>query len=527
MEKEMHISNVSSNEKDSEQDRDNMKSRLKKQIKDLKSLILEMEWSSDIVKFGKTKPAYDLNIPDAPIDKDIYHIPNVNIKLQSELYRYSGLYCVEFSHGEHIFNFSPLNRYDKGNTFVVQILNKQNVGTLGKWIMPMSIDLDDLVSEFSISNLKNVPRFVRTCKHYIDCYVMRCQQFNALKDSICRKRNCTLQTNLGYTCITLELTGVYDANNDLYINIILYLMYGIDETRPWKIQVDSKTEQELNLSTEQQLRTSLKCFKKFDLETAFDKMLNEKPFTWAREDEEDSPVETNYLSSSDEEGYLQNFSFVRKKRFKLHKSRKKSKRKHNETEQRNVSGLSENFESNDKSVSQENEEPAKNLNRRSMRRRDTDATKSAPKIRQIKLWNLKQTKLKFQVDNNSELRTENNSTTSREPATEKKTRIAKLCKPFTSTPIHKNHPSTSHLVAAISMDNISDIPVNEDNSQNTKAKTDTDAPKQTESFSKDQSGNNVPAKMLKSRMKKNAESSIRSKPTTKKKNVSRKKVKKP
>lgn len=70
-------------------------------------------------------------------------------------------------------------------------------------------------------------------------------------------------------------------------------MYNIDEVRPQKIEVDSETGQELNISTKKQLKTSLRCFKKFDLETAFDKMLNEKPFTWSREDEEDSPLETN------------------------------------------------------------------------------------------------------------------------------------------------------------------------------------------------------------------------------------------
>ena len=526
MEKEMHISNVNSNKKDSEKDRDEMKRRLMKQIKELKSIILEMEWSSDIVKFGKTKPAYDSNIPEAPINKDIYKVSNTNVKLQSELYRYSGLYCVESSNEQHIFNFSPLNKYDKENTFAVQILNKQNVGTLGKWIMPMSVDLDDLISEFSISNLKNVPRFVRTCKHYIDCYIIRRQQFNALKDSTCQIRNCTLQTNLGYTCINLELTGVYDADNDLYINIILYLMYNIDETIPRKIEVDSKTEQELNMSTKKQLKTSLKCFKQFDLETAFAKMLTEKPFTWSREDEEDSPVEANRLSCSEEEGYLQSFSIVRKKRFKLSESQRKSKRNRKGTEKRNVSDLSDSLESSDESVSRENKRPVKNLNRRSTRHRDTDATKSAPKIQEMKLPKLKQTKLKFQADNNSELHTDNNSITSIETAIVKKTRIANLRNPFTSTPIHKNHPSTSRLAAAISMDNISDIPANEDNSQSTQTKANADVPKQAESLSKDQPGNNVPAKMLKSGTEKNAKSSIRSKPTTKKKNVSRKKVKK-
>lgn len=211
---------------------------------------------------------------------------------------------------------------------------------------------------------------------------------------------------------------------------------------------------------------------------------------------------------------------------KLRKRQKKSEIKLKETEQRNVYDFPGNFESNNQSVSQGNKEPVKNLNRHSTRRRNTDATKSTPKILEIKLHKLKQTKLRFQVDNNSELRADNNSITSRATAIVKKTRIAELREPLTSTPLHKNHPGTSHLVAAISIDNISAISANEDNSRNTKTKTNTDVLKQTESLSKDQSGNNVPAKMLKRGMNRNAKSSIRSKPTTKKKNVSRKRVKK-
>ena len=520
----MPISNVNSNEKDSKEDRDEMKSRLKNQIKELKSIILQMEWSLNLVKFGNTKLAYDLNVPGSLINKDIYQVPNINIKLQSELYRYSGLYCVEISHKQYIFNFSPLNRYDKGNTFAVQILNKKNVGTLGKWIMPMSVDLNDLISEFPISKLKNIPRFVRTCKHYINCYMIRCQQFNALKDSICQIQDCTLQTNLGYTCINLELTGVHDVNNNVYINIILYLMYNINEARPHKIEVDSKTGDELNITTKKQLKTSLKCFKMFDLETAFHKMLIKKPFTWSRDNNEDSPVETNRFSCSEEEGYLKNFSFIRKKRLRLRKRQKKSQIKLNGTKQRSVYDFPESSESDNQSVSQDNEEPVKNLNRHSTRHRDTDATKSTRKIQEIKLQKLKQTKLRFPVDNNSELHMDN-SITSRATTIEKKTRIALLLKPLTSTPIHENHPSTSRLVSVMSLENISDIPANKDNSYNTKTKTNTDVPKQTESSSKDQSGNKVPAEMLKSGMKRNAKSSIRSKPITKK-NVSRKKVKK-
>ena len=291
-------------------------------------------------------------------------------------------------------------------------------------------------------------------------------------------------------------------------------MYNIDEARPQKIEVDSKTGDELNISTKKQLKASLKCFKMFDLETAFHKMLIKKPFTWSREDEEDSPLETNCLSCSEEEGYLENFSFVQKKRLKLRKRQKKSEIELNGTKRRSVYDFPESSESNNQSVSQENKEPVKNL--RSMRK----------KIQEIKLQKLKQTKLRFLVDNNSELRTDNSIVTSRAMAIEKKTRIAELHEPFASTPIHENHPSTSRLVSVMSLDNISDIPANEDSSNDTKTKTNADVPKQTESLSKDQLGDKVTAEMLKSGMKRNAKSLIRSKSIIKKKNISRKKVKK-
>lgn len=131
-----------------------------------------------MLKFGNTKC-----IPRSKTSRDprTDEIPDVNIQLECQLYRYSGFHCVKFSKDEYVFNFSSLSKYDKGSVYAVQILNNQDVGALGSWIMPMSIDLKDLVSEIPISKLKNVPRFLKTCKHYVDCYIIRHEQYVKLQ----------------------------------------------------------------------------------------------------------------------------------------------------------------------------------------------------------------------------------------------------------------------------------------------------------------------------------------------------------
>lgn len=154
-----------------------MKNKLKKQIEQLKSIILQIEWSLDILKFKNTKCIFRSNLVN---NITANKIPNVNLQLKSELYRYSGFYCVKFSEEEYIFNFSPLNKYDRKNIFAVQILNDQKKGILGKWIMPMSIDLNDLTSDFPITELRKIPHFLKTCKQHIDSYFIRQTQYNTL-----------------------------------------------------------------------------------------------------------------------------------------------------------------------------------------------------------------------------------------------------------------------------------------------------------------------------------------------------------
>lgn len=142
---------------------------------------MQIEWSLDIYKFKKIKITFDQKTSDVSNDTDIFEVPNINTELEFQLYKYAGIYCVKFSEKELIFNFSSSNKYKKEDTFAVQILNQNAEWGLGKWIMPMAIDLNDLMTMFSIKNLKYIHHFIRTCKYYVDSYFLRHEQYHALK----------------------------------------------------------------------------------------------------------------------------------------------------------------------------------------------------------------------------------------------------------------------------------------------------------------------------------------------------------
>lgn len=91
--------------------------------------------------------------------------------------------------------------------------------------------------------------------------------------------------------------GLYYKNTDSYINIIIYLLYNINEARPHKIEVNSTTQDELDQNVKKHLQKSLVCFKQFDLHKAFENMLNLEAFKWTKENAEDSPLEINVSKS--------------------------------------------------------------------------------------------------------------------------------------------------------------------------------------------------------------------------------------
>lgn len=107
-------------------------------------------------------------------------------------------------------------------------------------------------------------------------------------------KHCTLQSDIGFKQINLEWFGVHDNENDRYINLIIYLLYHSDKARPYKIEVDSMNKSKLSDDVKQRLKICLKEFKMSDLQTAFNKILeNNSTFTWNQEDDSESPLELN------------------------------------------------------------------------------------------------------------------------------------------------------------------------------------------------------------------------------------------
>ncbi|KAF3421517.1 hypothetical protein E2986_02951 [Frieseomelitta varia] len=497
------LKNVINDEKNSKKKKSSIneeKDRLKKQINQLKSIILQIEWSLDISKFKNSKCI----IPPSSISSlRTDDIQDINLQLQSELYRYSGFYCVKFTKQEYIFNFSCSNKYDKDNIFAIQIFNDQNKGVLGKWVMPMAIDLKDMIADFPIHKLKNIPCLLKICKQHVDSYFIRHEQYATLMRSISNIKNCKLQTNLGCTQINLELIG-------------------INEARPYKIEVDSVIEEELDKKTKKHLRSSLACFKQFDLHTAFEKMLNKGEFTWIKEDNEESLLDVNPSDNSDQEGFLDSFTLPQKRSLRLEKKKQQMRKRKkisgkenlinisNESDKNPISSENEEQESRKKrkitkkekfinisskthkksfenkklklkkkwkilggkkfinssdtnktdknSISLQNKElELKNI-KQSTRQQNVSSTKSIPN--NLKQKKLKQTKLKFETSH-SELQNSSN-TTSSDATVFKNKQINKLNKPFTSTPIRRSKYHPPNFNASINTD-ISNITISNNN----------------------------------------------------------------
>lgn len=105
-------------------------------------------------------------------------------------------------------------------------------------------------------------------------------------------KNCTLESNFGYTDISLEIYGVQDAKkDDEYMNLIIYLSYHPEYARPSTIRIDTTDENKLNDEIKQTLK---KEFRTLDLRSAFDKILaDNSAFIWKPMDGTESPLELN------------------------------------------------------------------------------------------------------------------------------------------------------------------------------------------------------------------------------------------
>lgn len=149
----------------------------------LKANISLLESMIETPKFGQLK-FVKKTLTSMHDNKDAkFHIPNVQTELCYELYRFVGLRCREFVESSRlVFEIcSTEQNVTENDVYAVEILiNENGRGKLGKWVLPMSIDVQEILSKYPINNL-NIKHFVKTCKHHVDCYFCRLKQFKELQ----------------------------------------------------------------------------------------------------------------------------------------------------------------------------------------------------------------------------------------------------------------------------------------------------------------------------------------------------------
>lgn len=154
---------------------------MQEEIRQLRCIIAQAEWSTEVLQFKEVERTIK------PQDMEISHtgrIPNIKAQLQNDLYKFAGFHCVKFRRSEVIFNFMSTNEQQKDNTYAVQIFIKDGKCSLGKWVMPMSIDMNQILIKIPIDKLRNLTAFIKCCKHNINCYAIRHEQFLSLKVSL-------------------------------------------------------------------------------------------------------------------------------------------------------------------------------------------------------------------------------------------------------------------------------------------------------------------------------------------------------
>ncbi|EGI59156.1 PREDICTED: uncharacterized protein LOC105152183 [Acromyrmex echinatior] len=380
---------------------------------------------------------------------------NVKVALKNDLYRFAGFRCVKFRKNESVFNFTSTNEKQTDNTQAVQIFVQDGKAKLGKWIMPVSIDIKNILSKTPIDKLKKLTAFIKNCKHNVDCYTSRQEQFLSLKEHMSSIRHCTLQSDMGFKQISLELYGVHNSENNNYMNLIIHLLYHQDTARPYKVQIDTINGNKLNNDIKQRLKTYFKKFKMTDLQTAFDEILSEDNsiFTWMQEDDTESLLELNDTSSSDENFITQlqseRTSSLRKSRKKRELKKKWSKRIRQKTTENTTlpkDSLEDNQETNHLNAKKRRTKSPQQI---LIKKKKTEKTTSVLKQKKINKnpieitpfhkskVKLKQTKLNFQTQaattSNANQISSSESKLGNKPDSER----SKIPKLITSTPLHR------------------------------------------------------------------------------------------
>lgn len=155
------------------------KQKLLREIEELKCIIKQCELHVDTVCFEDIeKHTTKFEIPTAGYSS---RIPNIEVDLQNELYNFAGFNCIKFRRDEIVCHLMTTNELQENKTYAVQFFIKDGKVFLGKWVMPMSIDMPDILNNTPIDKLQDISAFLKNCQRHINCYITRQDQYLKLK----------------------------------------------------------------------------------------------------------------------------------------------------------------------------------------------------------------------------------------------------------------------------------------------------------------------------------------------------------
>ncbi|XP_071648115.1 uncharacterized protein [Temnothorax longispinosus] len=273
----------------------------------LKIYVSMLETTIKALKFGRSQLA---NIQsklssNGAMMSDVQSRRNWSTELCRDISQFTGMPCIKIEqNSKFVFEMSNSKDIAKKGLYAIEILiDDDGHGKLGKCVLPNFIDVRNMLSQYRIDNLNNVKHFLKSCKHHIDCYFSRLKQADEVKKLFLEAEHAYICYNSDVSLIELTMLGIRDINITKLYDIILYLHYNLDETRPYKL---STTVDESEIASPTLIRRFNKYFESFlkmDLTSALLQLSEfQNEFAWdifvEQDDEDDIEI---YDDDSDDE----------------------------------------------------------------------------------------------------------------------------------------------------------------------------------------------------------------------------------
>ncbi|XP_046471155.1 uncharacterized protein [Neodiprion pinetum] len=245
------------------------KAVLRKEIQELEELNFQIECCLNISKFGDIKHLFDFSTQSLIVPSK--RLPDTDTEYIDQLYRLAGMHCTKFTENEYIFNFVSSSVDTADRIYTVQVTCVSDKLKLGKWVMPMSINMNSILLQTPLTRTCDLKSFLMNCKHHIECYTNRVKQYNEFQVFLTDQSGCYLDSNFGHTLISLTLFGMQELDSGNLYNITLHLVYKSDRVRPHEMKIDSLDSKNLKRTTTIKFKAYFKNFKCSALKKGFQK----------------------------------------------------------------------------------------------------------------------------------------------------------------------------------------------------------------------------------------------------------------